>query len=458
MKHLVILDSSFGMNTVGHQSPELEDGRRIKENTFNRSVVRKIDAILEHYQDIDVVILNGEKTEITNEEKRSRANLVINSFERNHGFTGKQVLVSVTTGITNSLLWTNEGGTLIKYFGNPTGFPELMHDSLHHYTQLEDKGLITITNSPLLHLKPSGVICQCAYIDNKKELNLILSDTFKAQCAEGMVDAILKYFEIEKTHPLTIERDLYKAPVVEPPKVDTKVNLEVTPTNTYIMSGDPLLLSMELINSKISRLEYKNAVNGVSERVVASENKINQIYQNDILVIDGKVINNQAANFSKFGSPQGVFVIYNSGLIELKRYKRAEEIVNLADVRLAVGGVSLVNRFDNRFKFNPSLEGYKIGIARDTGEEVDTTGILKSGKKTILGYNKKKNLIYLICKADIAITSENKDDVTLSKLALDYGCDIAIAVGNAGFMINNGNFVFKSDDQDIETGNVLVFK
>ena len=61
MTYLVILDSGHGLNTLGKRTPLFADGTFMHENEFNRSVVRKIDNILEQYENIDVVFTTTEK-------------------------------------------------------------------------------------------------------------------------------------------------------------------------------------------------------------------------------------------------------------------------------------------------------------------------------------------------------------------------------------------------------------
>ncbi|HBB28155.1 MAG TPA: hypothetical protein DC000_02710 [Clostridiales bacterium] len=200
MKNLVILDAGHGLDTVGKRTPLFENNTYMRENEFNRVVVRKIYNILEKYEDVDVFISATEKIDISLNERVQRINTTYTNYKKLYP-DAKCILISVHANALNGI-WGTQNGTSTHYY--PTNkvdkaFAEVINKHLTKKTSLKNRGNIgsdfQILREPLM----SCCLCECAFMDNVNEAKLLLSDDFRNNCAEGITNGILEYLSLNKT-------------------------------------------------------------------------------------------------------------------------------------------------------------------------------------------------------------------------------------------------------------------
>jgi hypothetical protein len=138
----------------------------------------------------------------------------------------------------------------------------------------------------------------------------------------------------------------------------------------------------------------------------------------------------------------------------MKKIKFAEEL-DYKNIKAAIGGVGLKDDTNPDFRYDPSSEGFKKGYSLQTGEYVDYTDVLRKTNKTVIGYNKSEDKIYMMVRNNIAHKSILGYD--LLKLVNDCGYEIAISVDGGGstFMRNGEGTVLEGDGRKIN--NIIGF-
>lgn len=194
----IVLDDGHGDNgvTPGKRTPKFEDGTFMYENTFNKNVVKYLNeelkrcgfsTILSAPTDADTPLAT--RVKIANNAKAD-------------------LFVSVHAN-ANTGKWGDWGGT--ETFVHPTGESKrigtIIHKHLMQGTPLRDRGvkdgsgLYVIRNTSM-----PAVLVECAFMDNKEEAKLLLSDSFRRECAreiaKGICEALkVPYIEEKKSEP-----------------------------------------------------------------------------------------------------------------------------------------------------------------------------------------------------------------------------------------------------------------
>lgn len=194
-----------------------------------------------------------------------------------------------------------------------------------------------------------------------------------------------------------------------------------------ILKGNPNDIGCVIFDKGLSNKSIKdeNCVNG--SFFTWTSNK--EYFSTSPLVVDGKVYQGMANH----GKPQSCIIIYKDGKVEMKKINNASEI-NIANVKLLIGGVGICNNNDSSFKYDPQSEGFS-GMFSD---------VLRNTYKTLVGYKKSENVIMLItCKLPHSSSSYD-----LLDLAKANGLDMCISVdgGGSSFMKCNGKYVTSGQD------------
>jgi len=190
-------------------------------------------------------------------------------------------------------------------------------------------------------------------------------------------------------------------------------------------------LDVKIVDKKIFNItEYTNCTNGT---FYWYDDK-GKTYPTSILYADNTIYQDVANHYLRFNAPQSVFVVYKNDTVDMKRIKSISEL-DLGDIRLVVGGLGLRNNLDTTFKYSPVTEGFK-GLYAD---------VLRKTNKTVLGYNKRLNKVYLL-------TVKNATHAELLSIISDDSTgeayDIAISLDGGGstFMDANKEYVFEGQN------------
>ncbi len=419
MTYLVIFDWGHGLNTAGKRTPNFPDGSFMRENEFNRDVGLRAYNLLEKYENIDVIFTTTEKRDIDVPERVDRINGL---YKKVKHLYDKVVLVSIHANASNSKnQWDDVGGTAtFHYPHNETDkkFAEVIQRNLIAKTGLASHrgGVVGeefyITKYALM----TACLCECAFMTNKREAELLRTDEFRQACAEGIVNGLLEYFNEKKEETEFIE---YKNGMTE-------------------LKGNPLELRQRVVDKKIWDItEFTNCTNGVFF-VLQGNGKT---HPTSILYENGVAYQSVANHYRDFGCPQSVFIIYKDGKVDMKRIKNLSEL-NISNVRLAVGGLGLRNTQDPKFYYSPVTEGFKAGYASN-GKWKDFSDVLRKANKTVLGYNKRLNKCYLLTVPSVT----HGDLIKLISMGEEpYDIAISLDGGGSTFMDAHGKYVFQGQN------------
>ncbi|MEK6557804.1 MAG: N-acetylmuramoyl-L-alanine amidase, partial [Candidatus Margulisiibacteriota bacterium] len=71
----------------------------------------------------------------------------------------------------------------------------IIHEALLKHLKQADKGVRKARYFVLFHTTMPAVLIEPAYLSNLEQYNLLLTDDFKNQIVDGVVEGILKYYE-----------------------------------------------------------------------------------------------------------------------------------------------------------------------------------------------------------------------------------------------------------------------
>jgi len=426
MNYLVILDPGHGMNTSGKRTPLFPDDSFMRENEFNRNVVRKIDGLLEPYENIDVAFTTTEKRDISLEERVSRVNAL---YDKVKNLYDKIVLISVHANALTGA-WGKQNGTETYYYTTNNIdkiFADVIHKNLVRSIKLTDRGIKPAEFYIIKNVKMTACLCECAYMDNLEEAKLLMKDDFRQACAEGIVNGLKEYFGMN----------------------DIKVDYKSYNDGTRELRGNPVDLTNKIVNKSNRSIEEQNCVNGT---FFYPDGK-GSFYSTSILIVDGKIYQNDANHLYDFNAPQSVFIVYKNGKVDMKRVKHATEL-DYKNIKVAVGGVGLRNTLDSSFRYSPVTEGFKAGYRLQDGKWVDYTDVLQTRPKTVIGYNKTNGKAYLLARSNISHGSLIN---LISDNSTGEAYDIALSLDGGGstFMNNKDDMIVKGDGRIIH--NIIGF-
>src|SRR5574343_189078 len=188
----------------------------------------------------------------------------------------------------------------------------------------------------------------------------------------------------------------------------------VTKNQTHQLWGKPNELDVKIVDKKIWDItEWSNWVNGTFFWF----DKKGKTFPTSTLIIDGDIIRDEANHLWDYVCPQSVIVVYKDGFVGMQTVRYAHQLDALRGIRLAIGGVGLVNTLDQTFEYNPAKEGFK-------GKFAD---VLAKRNKTVLAYNKSEDMIYLMVRPSIFHKGRFLWEFDLLKLCKQCGYDYAIS-------------------------------
>lgn len=197
------------------------------------------------------------------------------------------------------------------------------------------------------------------------------------------------------------------------------IKYSVTKNQTHQIWGKPKNLDVKIVDKPIWFITaWTNWVNGTFYWY----DKSGKTFPTSILIIDGEIIRNEANHLWDYGCPQSVMVVYKDDSVSMQTVKYAHELDGLKDIRLAIGGVGLINTLDPTFTYNPAKEGFK-------GKFAD---VLAKRNKTVLAYNKEEDMIYLMVRPSIFHKGRWFWEYDLLKLCRDCGYTFAISLDGGG--------------------------
>lgn len=210
-KYLIALDDGHGMETSGKRTPLFEDGTFMYENDFNKAVIEKLDKLLKH-NGFDTLLVAPTDEDTPLKERTDLANKMKADFYFScHANAYKGV-------------WGDWGGQDTFYYGTDTYYSkeskraaEIIHKHLIQGTKLRDRGVNKANFHVLRETNMPSVLSEMAFMDNKDEARLLMSDEYRKECGIEVAKGICEYFGVKFELPSGVDD------MVE--KTQIKVNL-----------------------------------------------------------------------------------------------------------------------------------------------------------------------------------------------------------------------------------------
>lgn len=441
MNYLVILDDGHGDKTLGKRTPIFPDGTFMHENDFNDVVVALIYKKLKRIPNVDVAFTAEENYDVPLDVRVARAN---RAWQEHQDFFGKEnskcILISVhANAYGDGKTFNNAKGVSTFCCSSPPAerkLAETIHKHLKGGTTQVDRGVQEICFA-ILKGNMTSCLVECAFMTNLEEANLLKQEAFRQECADEIVAGILEYFGISQEEKKEVD--------------DMKTEFKRYGNGMTEMKKHPSKLTNEIVNKRIwDIVEFTDCMNGT---FFYPDGK-GSLYSTSILYVEGKTYQDTANHYRNFGTPQSVFIVYKDNTVDLKRIKFLSEL-DLSKVRLAIGGVGLRNTQDTNFYYSPVTEGFKAGYNLK-GEWKDFTDVLRKTNKSVLGYNKRLNKIYMLTVPSVAHGELIK---IISDNSTGEAYDIAISVdgGGSSFQDFNWEYVFQGENNR-KIHNILRFK
>lgn len=195
MSRLIAIDDGHGMATAGKRTPIFPDGTKspetgknfMHENEFNRAVKRYLKEELERcgFRTILVAPTDDDTPLSTRVAVANNANA--------------DLYVSIHAN-ANTSQWGTWGGAETYTWGSGESLRigRIIHRHLMQGTPLRDRGvkdgswLYVIKNTRM-----PAVLVECAFMDNLEEAKLLLSDSFRRECAREIAMGICEAYGVQ---------------------------------------------------------------------------------------------------------------------------------------------------------------------------------------------------------------------------------------------------------------------
>lgn len=192
MTKLIAIDDGHGMATSGKRTPtgvkSTETGKNfMHENEFNRAVAKYLKVELERcgFRTLMVAPTDADTPLATRVSKANNAKA--------------DFYISIHAN-ANAGKWGSHGGTETFTYGSGESLRigKIIHKNLMKGTVLRDRG---VKNGNHLYVirttKMPSVLLECAFMDNLAEAKLLLSDSFRRECARETAMGICEAFKVK---------------------------------------------------------------------------------------------------------------------------------------------------------------------------------------------------------------------------------------------------------------------
>jgi len=211
MAYLIALDDGHGMETPGKRTPFIPSlGRQIRENEFNREVVKYLDQELKRCG-FKTILVAPEDKDIPLSVRVERANkagahayisIHYNAFDGT--FEGKNpegFSAHVYIGCSNKAAG-KLARCILKY--------------LAQGTKQVNRGLFENNFYVLRKTKMPAVLLECGFMDNPREALLMIDKNFQKECAREIAQGICEYFGVKYVPEPTPKIPQATTPKVKP--------------------------------------------------------------------------------------------------------------------------------------------------------------------------------------------------------------------------------------------------
>lgn len=187
MSKLVAIDDGHGMETAGKRTPIFPGTNKfMHENEFNRAVADLLKVNLERCGFKILMVAQGD-SDVPLKTRTDTANKAKADF-----------YISIHANALNGQWGPQQGVSTYYYPGSEKGHKaaEMIHKQLIKGTKQKDRGILTENFHVLRETNMPAVLVECAFMDNLNEAQLLLTDSFRRECADEICRGICEYFGV----------------------------------------------------------------------------------------------------------------------------------------------------------------------------------------------------------------------------------------------------------------------
>lgn len=183
----VAIDNGHGLNTAGKRTPPLPGGRVIHEWEFNYPTAKKLKQVLERCG-LETIMVSDTQEDTplaTRTSKANNANADIFVSIHYNAFKGE---------------WGTHGGVETHYYptsGKGKKLAQLVQAELAKATGLRDRGIWASNFYVLRKTKMPAILCECGFMDNVEEANLMLDENYQWKVAEAIGRGVCNYLGVK---------------------------------------------------------------------------------------------------------------------------------------------------------------------------------------------------------------------------------------------------------------------
>lgn len=180
----IAIDAGHGPNTPGKRSP---DGS-LREFQFNSAAARYVSIGLRQYEGVETLYTFDDDRDVPLGERTSRANT-----------WGADILISIHANASGDGWSTAHGIESFVYITQPAASLKLakhVQQALVEKTGLADRGVKTGNLHMLRESNMPAILVECGFMTNRREAELLKSDSFRMACAEAIISGIAATYHL----------------------------------------------------------------------------------------------------------------------------------------------------------------------------------------------------------------------------------------------------------------------
>ena len=185
--YLIALCDGHGMETPGKRTPVFPDGTVMKENEFNRAVVKYLDEDLRRIGFKTLLVApTDEDTPLENRVKKAND-------------AKADIYVSVHANAYNGIWDATQGGIETYHYHTSVKGKQLaatFHKNLIQGTPLIDRGIKPANFFVLRETNMPAVLAECGFMDASNDAKHLRTEEYRKECAIEISRGICEYFGI----------------------------------------------------------------------------------------------------------------------------------------------------------------------------------------------------------------------------------------------------------------------
>lgn len=187
----IAIDAGHGPATLGKRTPNFPDGTCMHEYEFNADTARRVIELLGLYKDVQILATFEDGRDVPLQERTDKANA-----------WKADVFVSIHANASGEGGWNDARGIeTYVYTSKPTGAVKLaaaIQQRLLMETGLSNRGVKSENFHVLRETHMTAILCECGFMTNHREAELLKSDAYRQKCATAIVDGIVEIYRFIK--------------------------------------------------------------------------------------------------------------------------------------------------------------------------------------------------------------------------------------------------------------------